>query len=152
MSRAALLIAVAYTAAIAIWTIGRLALGDLAQSTGLVAASALLVTQCIMSTIFTPWLACDSKPGLPTGLLPLLVTPWPLLLLVVEISGIPMISMVKSQIWVVGLLILSYFSTRAILRVLREGQLRTIALIVLQLTPATALWTGHNAWVSWLTS
>lgn len=152
MSRPALLVAVTYTAALAIWTIGRLALGDVAHSTGLIAAGTLLITQCIISTIITPWLAYDAKPKMLTGLLPLLTTPWPLLLLVVVITGIPVITMVASQIWVGGLIILSYFSARGLLQVLREGQLRTIALTVLQLVPAIALWAGHKVWIPWFTS
>jgi uncharacterized membrane protein YqgA involved in biofilm formation len=151
MIRPALLVAVAYTTALAIWTIGRLALGEVAQSTGLIAAGALLITQCIMSTIITPWLACDAKPEVLTGLVPLVTIPWPLLLLLIKISGISTITMMASQIWVGGLIILSYFSARGLLRVLREGQLRTIALTVLQLAPATALWAGRKAWIPWFT-
>jgi uncharacterized membrane protein YqgA involved in biofilm formation len=151
MIRPALLVAVAYTTALAIWTIGRLALGEVAQSTGLIAAGALLITQCIMSTIITPWLACDAKPKVLTGLVPLVTIPWPLLLLLIKISGISTITMMASQIWVGGLIILSYFSARGLLRILREGQLRTIALTVLQLAPATALWAGRKAWIPWFT-
>ena len=152
MSRAALLVAVAYTAALMTWTIGSLALGNVAQSTGLIATSALLITQSIISTILTPWLACDSNKGMPTGLLPLLTAPWPLLLLVVMISGIPIIAIVASQVCVGGLIILSFFSARGLLRMLQEGQLRTIALTVLQLVPATILWAGHKVWTPWFTS
>ncbi len=151
MMRPALLVAVAYTTALAIWTIGSLALGDVAQSTGLIAAGALLITQCIASTVITPWLACDAKPGVLTGLAPLVTTPWPLLLLVIVISGISTITMVASQIWAGGIIILSYFSARGLQRILREGQLRTIALTVLQLAPATALWAGRKAWIPWFT-
>jgi len=152
MIRAVLLVAVAYTAALAIWMVGRLALGDDAQSTGLIAAGALLITQCIMSTFITPWLACDAKSEVLTGLAPLLTAPWPLLILVIEISGISMINIVASQIWVGGLIILSYFSARGLLRLLHEGQLQTITLTVLQLVPATALWAGRKAWIPWFTS
>lgn len=151
MIRAALLVAVAFTTALTIWTIGRLALGYAAQSTGLIAAGALLLSQCIMSIIITPWLAYEAKPRVLTSLAPLVTTPWPLLLLVIMISGISAISIVASQIWVGGLIILSYFSARGILRVLSEGQLRTIALTVLQLAPATALWAGREAWIPWFT-
>jgi len=151
MIRPALLVAVAYTAALAIWTIGRLALGDVAQSTGHIAAGALLLTQCITSILITPWLAYDVKPEALTSLVPLLITPWPLLLLVIKISGISTMAMVASQIWVGGLIILSYFSARGLLRVLREGQLRTVALTVLQLAPATALWAARKVWIPWFT-
>ena len=151
MMRAALLVAVAFTTALTIWTIGRLALGEVAQSTGLIAAGALLLTQCIISTIITPWLAYEAKPGVLTGLVPLVTTPWPLLLLVIGISSVSTINIVASQIWVGGLIVLSYFSARGILRVLREGQLRIISLAVLQLAPATALWAGRNAWIPWFT-
>ncbi len=153
MIRTTLLVAVAFTTALTIWTIGRLALGELAQSTGLIAAGALLITQCIMSTVISPWLACDAKPGvLLAGLVAFVITPWPLLLLIIEISGISIISMVTSQIWVAALIILSYFSARGLRRILREDQWRTIALTVLQLVPATLLWAGRNAWVPWFTS
>jgi len=152
MSRLTMLVAVTYTAALAIWTIGKLALGDVAQSTGLIAASSLLITQCIIFTIITPWLVCDEKPKMLTELLPLLTTPWPLLLFVVLVSGIPVITIVASQVWVVGLIILSYFLARGILKTLREGQLRTIALTALQLVPAIALWTGSEVWIPWILS
>jgi hypothetical protein len=151
MIRVALLVAMSYTTALAIWTVGRLALGEVAQSTGITAAGALLVTQCIMSMIITPWLACDAKQGAPAGLLPLVTTPWPLLLLVIGISGISAITIVASQIWVGGLIILSYFSARGFLRVVREGQLRTITLTILQLVPAMALWAGRETWTPWFT-
>ena len=152
MSHLGLLAAVTYTAALAIWFIGRLALGDVAQSTGLIATGTVLITQCIMSTIITPWLVCDAKPKMVTELLPLLTTPWPLLILVILISGVPMSAFVASQIWVVGLIILSYFSARGVLQILREGQLRTIALTVLQLVPAISLWTGSKVWLPWFMS
>ncbi len=151
MIRPALLVAVAYTTALAIWTIGSLALGDVAQSTGLIAAGALLITQCIASTVITPWLACDAKPAALTGIAPLVTTPWPLLLLVIGISGISTITIVASQIWAGGLIILSYFCARGLLRILREGQLRTIALTILQLAPAIALWAGRKTWIPWFT-
>jgi hypothetical protein len=152
MKRTTLLVAVAFTTALTIWTIGRLALGELAQSTGLIAAGALLITQCIMSIVISPWLACDAKSGVMTGLISFVITPWPLLLLIIQISGISIFSMLTSQIWVAALIVLSYFSARGLRRILREDQWRTIALTVLQLVPATVLWAGRNAWVPWFTS
>jgi len=152
MIRATLLVAVAFTTALTVWTIGRLALGEIAQSTGLIAAGALLITQCIMSIVISPWLACDAKPGVLTGLVSFVITPWPLLLLIIKISGISIFSMVMSQIWVAALIILSYFSTRGLQHILRKDQWRTIVLTVLQLVPATVLWAGRNAWVPWFTN
>ena len=151
MIRSALLVAVAYTATIAVWTIGRLALGEVAQSTGLIAASALLITQCIIAMLITPWLAGDEKGQGVTGVVPLLTTPWPLLLLVIGISGISTTTMVLSQIWVGGLAILSYLSARGLIRILRDGQLRNIVQTVLQFAPATALWAGRKTWIPWFT-
>ena len=152
MTHPALLVAVAYTIALAIWTVGRIALGEAAQSTGLIAAGALLITQCIISAVIAPWLACGTKLHGPTSLVPLVTTPWPLLLLIIGISGIPAFDMVASQIWAGGLITLSYFSARSLLRVVGEGQLRTLALTVLQLVPAIALWAGRKVWVPWFTS
>jgi hypothetical protein len=149
MTRSALLVAVVYTAALAVWTIGKLALGEEALTTGLIAAGAVLVTQCIVAAIITPWLACDPEPEVLTGLVPLLTTPWPLLLLVTWVAGISAVAVVASQIWVGGLIALSYLSARGLLRVLSEGQWRTIALTALQVAPATVLWAGRETWVPW---
>ena len=151
MIPAALLVAVVYTTALAIWTIGRLALGDTAQSTGLIAYGAVLITQCIISAIITPWLACEVKPEKLIALVPLVTTPWPLLLLVVGISGVSTLSVGASQIWVGVLIILSYYSTRGALGFLSEGQLRTITLTVMQLAPAIVLWAGRKTWIPWFT-
>ena len=151
MTRAALLVPLTYTAALAVWTLGKLALGETPQSTGMIAAGALLLTQCILSAIVTPWLACDAKPRIPTGLVPLVTTPWPLILLVIGISGISVIAMLASQIMVGALIVISYVGTRGLLNVLQEGQLRTTALTALQLAPAIMLWAGRTTWVPWFT-
>lgn len=150
--RSALLVAVVYTAALAVWTIGKLALGAAPLPTGLLAVGALLVTQCIVVAIVTPWLACDAKAKALSGLAPLLTTPWPLLLLAAWISGLSTIAIVASQVWVGGLITISYLSARGLLRVLSEGQLRTIALTVLQLAPATVLWAERAVWLPWFAS
>jgi hypothetical protein len=71
MMRAAMLVAVAYTAALAIWTIGMLALSEGAATSGPVLAGALLITQCIAAAVVTPWLACDAAPRVRAGLVPL---------------------------------------------------------------------------------
>jgi hypothetical protein len=150
--RSTLLVAVVYTAALAVWTIGKLALGAAPLPTGLLAVGALLVTQCIVVAIITPWLACDAKAKVLSGLAPLLTTPWPLLLLAARISGLSTVTVVASQAWVGGLIAFSYIGARGLMRVLGEGQLRTIALTVLQLAPATALWAGRAVWLPWFAS
>ena len=74
--RASLLFAVAYTAALTIWTLGKLLLGNTAQATGLVATEALLITQGVLATFITPLLVSDARPASLPALLPLVTTPW----------------------------------------------------------------------------
>lgn len=149
MTRPVLLMALAGTAALAIWMIGRLALGEAAQPTGLAVAGAALMTQCIMGLYLGPWLAGDSTSVEWAGVLALVTVPWPLLVLAVKFSGISSISMVTSQIWVGSIIILSCLGARALMRVFAEGQLRIIAIAVLQCIPATVLWAGRRTWLAW---
>ena len=151
MTRGAALLALAYTAALAIWITGRLALGDAAHPTGIAAAGALLISQCIVAVLAAPWLAGAAGGERMTGLVPLVITPWPLLVLVVKISGISTLTMVASQFWVGALIVLSYLGARGVLRILREAQLQTIALTIMQVVPAVALWAGRETWVPWFT-
>ena len=149
MIRPALLMALACTAAIALWMIGRLALGEAAYPTGLAVARASLVTQCIMAVYLGPWLASDSQSIEWAGAMALITVPWPLLILAVKFSGISSVSMVGSQIWVASMIILSCLGARVLMRVFAEDQRRIIAFTVLQCIPATLLWAGHRTWLGW---
>ena len=149
MIRPALLTSLACTAAMAIWMIGRLALGEAAQPTGLAVAGAALLTQCIVGVYLGPWLARDSKSAEWAGAMALITVPWPLLILAVKFSGISSISMVGSQIWVASMIILSGLGARVLMRVFAEGQRRVIAFTVLQCVPATVLWAGRRTWLGW---
>jgi len=149
VTRSALLTALACTAAMAIWMIGSLALGEAAQEIGLALAGAALIVQCIMGVYLGPWLAGDSASAEWVGALALVTVPWPLLVLAVKFSGISSISMVASQIWVAGIIILGCLGARALMRMFAEGQLRIIAFTVLQSVPATILWAGRRTWLAW---
>ena len=149
--RAALLFAIACTAALTVWTLGQLILGNTAHSTGLLATEAMLITQVILATFITPLLVCDAKSTSLPELLPLVTTPWPLFLLLIGISGYSTTAMALSQLWVAGLILLSYLGTLGIMRVVRQDQLKTIALTILQLAPATILWAGREVWIPWFT-
>lgn len=149
--RAAMVVAVAYTAALTIWTLGMLTLADTAELLGPSLVAALLITQCITAAVFTPWLACDTIAQARPGLAPLVTAPWPLLVLVVKVSGVSALAVAASQLWVGGIVVLSYFGARVLPRILGAGQSWTIALTVLQLAPAVTLWAGRQAWVPWFT-
>jgi len=152
VTRPALLMALACTAAMAIWMIGSLALGQAARPVGLAVAGASLTIQCFLGVYLGPWLAGDSTSVEWGGALALVTVPWPLLVLAVKFSGISSISMVASQIWVVGIIILSCLGARALMRVIAEGQLRIVALTVFQFIPATVLWAGRRTWLPWFIS
>ena len=57
MKRTAMLVAITYTAALALWAIGRLARGEAAELTGIFASGVLLITQCTVVVIIMPWMA-----------------------------------------------------------------------------------------------
>jgi len=149
--RAAMLVAVAYTAALAIWTIGLLTLTDTADLLGPTLVGTLLTTQCITAAFFTPWLACDAIPRAGPGLAPLVTAPWPLLILAGKVSDVSALAVAASQLWVGGIVVLSYVGARALARIFGAGQPWTIALTALQLAPAVMLWAGRQAWVPWFT-
>lgn len=152
MMRPALTLSLAAYAAFAVWTLGRLALGDQAQAVGVVAAGSLLMLQGVLLVIMMPWLAGGPEPQKLMNLAALVAVPWPLFALALNISDLGPVHIVASQLWLTGIVLLSYFISRVLLRALHTERPRTLVATVLQLAPAVLLWAVRDTWIPWFVS
>ena len=148
--RAGVYIGIVYTAAAAAWLFGRLLLGANLGPTSASALDALLLTQCLVAWVATPWFAAGGDHRTNVLAIALLVSvPWPLLVLILQFSDQSYIGVVAGQFAVVAIVAVCYFASRFLHRIADADGFQ-MGVLVLQTGPVLALWSLSDAWLGWV--
>ena len=141
---------IGYTTAVLLWAIGQINLDADPAVTAIVAIKALLITQYLMITVTTPWLAQgQNQSGNAINILLLTIIPLPLYLAFSRSADVANAGIWFSQLLAICLAIACYIVTRILLQQLTAHQARHMGISVLQVLTASFVWASRDRWLAW---